>query len=197
MTEQIKVTALPGNALVRFEPYWDKVTGMIVVPEAILKRRKTTGIILSIATTRRAPISKAVEEAALAGKRVLVKPWIGATIYDIDGFGEFSVVKIEDIEAIVGEDSGVELSDGAVPRCKHCGPAKSSESTNAMIMQDSAQGYYCPRCMRGFNGEIVDPDKATVSSGEVAEVKDKMARALEDEQRAKGIEPERKIISTP
>lgn len=195
MKKATRIKALPGRAVIQLDDYWQGIEGSIIIPGAASVRKKTTGTVIDIVPTPNSTKYDFDEQISLVGKRVLVKPYAGCKPFDYGTLTNVSVFYVDDIEAIVEGVSDIKPSDGAVPRCKYCGPAKASISSNAMIMQDSAQGYYCPRCYKNERGVVIDPDKVTVSDGEVDQLQDRIDRSIEDEMRQGGQEPERKIIS--
>jgi len=188
-----RIRPLPGKALIQLEPYWEGMTGGLVVSDSARARRRTIGKVLRV--TPRNILSCWIRDTALLDNRVLFKPYVGGYVFEYDGEKHLCIIKIEDILAILPDRARVTADDGAVPRCKFCGPAKSENSSNAMFLVESAHGWYCPRCLRGVNGQIIDPEKAVVSEGEVAQMQDRIDRAKEAELMAKGGEPKRKIIS--
>jgi len=189
------IKALPGKVVVQLDNYFDGIEGLIVIPGASSVRKKTTGVVIDIVPTQNSTKYDCDEQTALLGQRVLVKPFAGCKPFTYGTLVNLCIFYIDDVEAIVEKAADIKPSDGAVPRCKFCGPANPRVSSNAMLMQDSPQGYYCTRCMKNESGQIVDPDAADVSDGEVEQLQDKLDRAQEDEMRRQGQEPERKIIS--
>ena len=129
-----------GKALVQLKHYFENTTGLHL-PDTVASRRKCEAKLIAYAPQT---FSRGTEE-------------------------NLCIVLIEDIEAWSPESLGVEHgqnADGAVPRCHYCGPADTSVSSNAMLMVDGPQGYFCPRCLRDKNGKAIDPDEVTLTEEE-------------------------------
>jgi hypothetical protein len=178
----MNIRPLPGYAFIVFESYFDRATGMIVVPKVSEKRRRMVGRIVR-ASASEYQKARIPELANLDGRRVVVKPYIGT--FPVARVGD--KIPVAAIEAILDDDSVVaQPSDGAVERCKWCGPAvQGGETDNAMILMDGV----CPRCLRDRNGiqRFIRNERGgvdepvTVSSGEVERFKEMQERAMRGE----------------
>lgn len=71
-------------------------------------------------------------------------------------------VPIDHVLAIVHGGGSIGGADDAsgVQRCKFCGPAKASESKNAMMMVKRRGRMMCPRCKKDQYGKNVDLNDA-------------------------------------
>lgn len=177
-TKIVRVTPTPGRAIIRLDPAFLEQEGAIIIPETVQGRKALSGTVLEInpETFRRKcrnccwlqaqgrscikcggktkPIQPVYDgySESLTGKRVAVE---GLTITQISA--DMCIVAISDITATLPASDNVKLSTGQIPRCPHCGPSKTGTS-NATLMVNSANGYYCPRCMRFEDGRrYVDP----------------------------------------
>jgi len=177
-TKIISVTPTPGRAIIRLDPAYCQQEGLIVIPETMQGRKALSGTILEICpdTFRRKcrnccwlqaqgrscikcggrtkPIQPVYDgfSESLTGKRVAVE---GMTITQISA--DMCIVAISDITATLPASDNVKLASGQIPRCQHCGPAKTG-TANGTLMVNSALGYYCPRCGRyEHGGRYVDP----------------------------------------
>lgn len=178
-----RLKPLPGKALIVLEPYWNERSGLIHIPQTALTRRSTIGRLLRAnpTTTQYIRLTRMGVQTSdgskrflfQSGDRMVIPAHIGVKTFEWRG-RTLGLVDLDDIAAWIEGETDVKTSDGDIPRCKWCGPAKGSVSQNAMLMVSSAQGYYCPRCYKNVNGEMVNPDKVTVSDAEVEEATERL-----------------------
>lgn len=160
MTREIH--PMPGKALVKLKSYYEN-TGDIIVPDIVSSRKKCEAELLAFMLPRgereRPDLSEAMETD---GAVIIMKPYAGVNPFDWGDDKQVTIINLEDIEAWCPESLGLdhsEHSDGAIPRCKECGPAKARISSNGHLMVEGPRGYYCPRCLKDRNGIKVDPDE--------------------------------------
>ena len=158
-----------GKALIQLQKFYAD-TGPIIVPQTVEARTKCEAKLLAFTPLpgprNRPDLDEALEKDAV----IICKPYSGLSPFSRGGLDDLCVIAIEDIEAWSPQSIDVERShgaDGAVPRCKFCGPAVPGTSTNAMMMVEGPEGYYCPRCHKDKNGRVVDPDKVVMSEDQL------------------------------
>ena len=157
-----------GKALVQLKHYFENTTGLHL-PDTVASRRKCEAKLITYAPHKGAKDRHDLFEALKAEAVIILKPYAGTQTFSRGTEENLCIVLIEDIEAWSPESLGVEHgqnADGAVPRCHYCGPADTSVSSNAMLMVDGPQGYFCPRCLRDKNGKAIDPDEVTLTEEE-------------------------------
>jgi hypothetical protein len=176
---------MKGKALVQLMNVDIQAGTSLVIPETANIRRKCGAKLLAFQLGRKHHPNEREDlvEAMKADAVVILKPFAGTQPFVFDGHENLCIVSVDDIEAWSPDAidlTDTENSDGAVPRCKWCGPARPEKSTNAMLMVEGPEGYYCPRCMMDKHGKVVDPDAVTLSEQEEEEI------AMELERRKRG-----------
>ena len=168
MSKNPTLTPLTGKALVQLlmvsqqNPY-------IIIPQTANVRRKCEAKLLAFTQPRDHKFRVDLEEAMKADAVVILKPFAGTQPFTFNEQENLCIVQIADIEAWSPkplEVTASEHSDGAVPRCHFCGPACPGKSSNAMLMVDGPEGYYCPRCLKNKHGKVIDPDAVTLTEEE-------------------------------
>jgi len=166
--KKIDIKPMPGKALIQLKGFYEN-TGSIVIPENVAVRRKCEAKLLAFTQSMKEKERVDLQDAMKADAVIVLKPYAGTQPFSRDGEDNLCIVRVSDIEAYSPEPIGAEHgehSDGAVPRCHFCGPARANQSSNAMLMVQGPEGYYCPRCLKDKNGIVVDPDKVTLSERE-------------------------------
>lgn len=161
------VSPTPGAAFVELESEFDvTLLGGLVLPESMKRKKTMVGRIVASNVTGKDAAHLGTD--SLDGRRVVVD-WKYVTLID----GKIHHVpllverKREDgqsfkpkrydtpIQAILGEDVEVSAVQDEAPRCRHCGPAKSSNSPRSMLLVAGRGGInYCPRCKKTAAGDI-------------------------------------------
>jgi len=162
------ITPLPGKALIRLKGFYENA-GSIVIPDMAQTRRKCEAKLIAFSQSMKAKERVDLAAAMEADAVVIIKPFAGTRPFTHTGEENLCIVRVSDIEAWSPKPLNVEHgqhADGTVPRCHYCGPARSAQSSNAMLMVEGPEGFYCPRCLRDRNGVIVDPDKAILTDEE-------------------------------
>ena len=162
-----------GKALVQLQGRFDN-EGSIVLPEVVKTRRKCEARLLAYTHDKESRRLRYIDDALMSEKAVVILlPYAGTEMFSHDGFDNLCIIRITDIVAWSPESLALDQSrdaDGAVPRCHFCGPAVASKSSNAMLMVEGPNGYYCPRCMKDTNGIVADPDEITLSKAEEEQI---------------------------
>jgi len=171
MTEEKKITLLPGRTLVQLEGLRDNVdTGDLVLPEGFDKRTYVATV-LDTNLTDKDRTYLGVD--SLIGARVLVVPEAGTWI---DGnrwiFPNLVCLNPAEVAtrsekpkydtpflAIAHVAGAIAVSEN-IPRCKYCGPARPLTGPNNMIlvsMVDKNRGQIlgCPRCGKDQSGNLI------------------------------------------
>ena len=143
-----------GRAIVQFqEEFADVAESGLVLPEMVSDRRDSVGVVMAINH------SAAAAATVLVGDTVIVPPYVAG--YKMGDSKE--IINIEDIQAVVECEGDVTAGmKQDVPRCKYCGPADASVSTNGMMLEYIGPNAVlgCTRCNRDVNGmQISDVPK--------------------------------------
>ena len=163
------IKPMPGKALVQLMGFYDTLAGEIVIPDSVSARRKCEARLLAFSQSMKAKERVDLAEAMKADAVIILKAYAGTQPFSRNDKDNLCIVKLDDIEAWSPEPLRIDHnkhSDGAVPRCHFCGPARARQSSNAMLMVEGPEGFYCPRCCKDRNGIVVDPDKVTLTEEE-------------------------------
>lgn len=164
----MNITPLSGTSVVELDSQFDALgTAAIVLPQGKQSLPIRSGTVRSSILTGRDKAMLGVED--LAGRKVIIDSRHGTIV---DGKLTAVVPNLVQINKdrrgerpkfispfIAFYDGGKvqAVSSDEAMRCMFCGPAKSSESQQAMILVRNSKGIdFCPRCKRTPDGGMVE-----------------------------------------
>lgn len=164
----MNITPLPGTSVVELDSQFDALaTAAIILPQGKQSVPIRSGTVKAANLTGTDKALLGIDD--IAGLKVILDARHG-TIIDGKLTAVFpNLVQIN--KGVKGErpkfkSPFLAIYDGAKiqavtsdesPRCMFCGPAKSSESQQAMILVRNSKGIdYCPRCKRTPDGGRVE-----------------------------------------
>lgn len=161
------VAPMPGAALVELESEFDvTLLGGLVLPESMKRKKTMVGRIKAASVTGKDAAHLGAD--SIDGRRVVIDAkyvtLIEGKLHHIpllverkrDDGQSFKPKRYDTpIQAFVGDDVEIGTHQDEAPRCRHCGPAKSSNSLRNMLLVAGRGGAsYCPRCKRTPAGDI-------------------------------------------
>ena len=162
-------TPTKGRAVIQFKDHHANVKEAgFIVPGMAEDRRDSIGTVVDINY-------KPFQYCDVSiGDTVIVPTYVAGT--KIGDSRE--IIRIDDITAVIQGASDAEIAaieDMDIQRCKYCGPAKPSVSSNGVMLEEQGPNgvLSCPRCKKDVNGQIPD-DTPHISDGEVEKFKHDM-----------------------
>ncbi len=167
---------LAGKSLVKMDRLLGANTGPIVIPDSLAARPVFIGTVVKSKLSERD--ARVIGTDDINGMRVLLADHVGVNLQDDywivpNSYARDPRAKKKRFDTpflcLLPADFRFDLHDigtEEVPRCRFCGPAKSSISGNNVYMaHHHGHGWYCPRCNRTPTGNKIDPREIVVNKG--------------------------------
>ena len=170
----MKLTALPGYAIVELHGMYDEGTGLIQIPERYRAKRQVIGTIVQASPREidTKALGMNIEEGQThimaygRGRRITKDLYVFPLTFPAK---DWQQTRFRDSGLLGLLPDGMEIGPVMmeIPRCQYCGNARDVGERQGMMLVESNKGMICPRCNRTEYGEKIDPDEVEVTQSEV------------------------------